>query len=551
MIVFESFLSSGSFIFLLSLAALFLYAEIHYKPRFLRGLLYRKRPEIIFDVPQRIQTRELPVALIIKDSHKFPIQLKDVQIEILQSSQILNTYTYSEKQTIDSLFFSKLYPLDVKPYSGSYLKIKCTLTYKINNKTRWVTNNNYPLLKEKNMTVYIDPDSRPVESGWKWGDVHCHSHYTEDQVEFGLPLKLFPKLGKATGMSFAAITDHSYDLDDGHDSWTGVDPDLPKWHNMQKEVAELNSKSSEFTLLPGEEVSTDNGKGKTVHMVVINPSKFYPGCGDSFEKGVFQKSKLRVDQILNDLNEKAIAFAAHPFEKPSLVQNLFLNRDVWNTEDSHSNLSGFQIVNGKRREAFRIGKQEWVKKLLQKRRKYIYAGNDSHGFLNKFISIRAPLLSLNNSEGHIFGEMLTAVKNVDQNVESITRGLKQNPVIISSGPFLNIKLKNSETSHDNQPQLFARANKIAHVGKTLAGKPNALKISARSTDFFGKIDQIKSYISNYEGNQEVLINTYNTNSLQFEKELSLINLPREGYIRSELVTSKGNFALTNPVWFEE
>ncbi|MCF7740465.1 MAG: hypothetical protein K9N00_01920, partial [Candidatus Marinimicrobia bacterium] len=88
-------------------------------------------------------------------------------------------------------------------------------------------------------------------------------------------------------------------------------------------------------------------------------------------------------------------------------------------------------------------------------------------------------------------------------------------------------------------------------GETLAGKPNALKISARSTDFFGKIDQIKSYISNYEGNQEVLINTYNTNSLQFEKELSLTNLPREGYIRSELITSKGNFALTNPVWFEE
>ncbi|HMA61745.1 MAG TPA: hypothetical protein VKP78_03755 [bacterium] len=514
-------------------------------------MLYRKRPEIIFDVPQRIQTTELPVALIIKDSHKFPVYIKNVKIEILQSSQILNTFTYKENQSVVSLFFSKLYTLDVKSYTGSYLEIKCTLDYRIKSKNRSVVNNNYPFLKPKNMSVYIDPDKRPLESEWKWGDVHCHSHYTEDQVEFGLPLKLFPELGKATGMSFAAITDHSYDLDDGHDSWTGVDPDLAKWHNMQKEVSELNSKSSNFTLLPGEEVSTDNGKGKTVHMVVINPDKFYPGCGDSFEKGVFQKSKLRVDQILSDLNGKAIAFAAHPFEKPSLVQNIFLNRDVWNTEDSHSKLAGFQIVNGKRMEAFRIGKKEWVKKLLQKQRKYIYAGNDSHGFLNRFISIHAPLISLNNSEGHIFSEMLTAVRDVDQNVESITQGLKQNPVIISSGPFLNISIKNSEAKDNNQPRLFARPNEIAHIGETLEGKPDTLKITAKSTNFFGKIDQIKSYISNYEGNQEVLINTYNTNSLHFEKELSLTNLPWQGYIRSELTTRKGNFALTNPVWFEE
>ncbi|MCF7886696.1 MAG: hypothetical protein K9M80_09390 [Candidatus Marinimicrobia bacterium] len=530
---------------------LFLYAEIHYRPRFLRGFLYRKQPEIIFDIPQRIETDELPVALIIKDSHKFPIELQSLSIDLIIDGKRKNRHRYYENKYIDSNFFSKIFPLKVKQYQGQYVKLEASLKYKTEKKEYQITNNNYPLLKNRNLSVYIDPDKRPQPSNWKWGDMHCHSHYTEDQVEFGLPLHLIPEISRTMGLSFVAVTDHSYDLNNGEDSWIGTDVNLTKWYNMQKATRELNSKYKNFVLLPGEEVSTDNGLGKTVHMLVINNNEYIPGSGDSFEDGIRQKSELQFNDILDNIPNKALALAAHPFETPSRIQSFFLKRGEWNIENHHPNLAGYQILNGKKLNAFKRGKKKWIAQLLKGKHKYIYAGNDSHGFLNRFISIQAPLISLNNSDGHIFGEMLTAVKNTDNNVISITKGLQNNPVIISNGPFLEITIFN-RNNRDIGPTLFDD-NQIykAEIGETLKGRPTSLQIKAESIPFFGKIKKISSYLADHNTKKEVLINTYSTDRYNFEKEISLTNLPKKGYIRSELITSKEKFTLTNPVWFEE
>jgi len=523
-------------VFFVSLGSLFLYAEIHYKPRFLRGLLYRKQPEIIFDTPQRIETDRLPVALIIKDAHKFKIELNNILIQLFINDKPVDEFSFQENLTVDSKFFSRIYNLNIKKYKGTQLEIKCYLECKTVEKQGIVLNNNYPFLKDKKLVVYPDTHKRPTLEKWQWGDIHCHSHYTEDQVEFGFPLQHFPEIGLATGLSFAAITDHSYDLDDKPESWTGKDPQLTKWHNMRKQITQLNRRYPDFTLLPGEEVSVDNGSGKTVHMLVINSDQYFPGSGDSFENGFFQTSELSFKQILDELDNKKIALAAHPFEKPSLVQSIFLKRGTWNIEIFDNRLDGYQILNGKQRNGFTGGKKEWIKTLLQGKRSLIYAGNDSHGFLNRFISIHAPLLSINNSEGHIFGEMVTAVKNTDIDVAEITKGLKNDPVIISSGPLIDLFLINGAQE--------------AGIGETLNSIPQSLKIKAKSIPYFGKIKEIHNYISDCSSNREVLINTYNLENLTCEKEIQLSNIPKEGYIRSELTTTRGNFALTNPVWYK-
>ncbi|MCK4296427.1 MAG: hypothetical protein KAX28_07220, partial [Candidatus Marinimicrobia bacterium] len=54
------------------LLPIFLYAEIHYHLPFFVGRLYKKQPEIIFDLPYRIQSDFLPVMLLMKDSDRYP-----------------------------------------------------------------------------------------------------------------------------------------------------------------------------------------------------------------------------------------------------------------------------------------------------------------------------------------------------------------------------------------------------------------------------------------------------------------------------------------------
>ena len=523
-------------LFLTSLCSLLLYAEIHYKPRFLKGLLYRKQPEIIFDTPRRIETDSLPVALIIKDAHKYNIELNNIFIQLFINAEPVEKFSFRENLTVDSKFFSRIYRLDIKNYQGTQLEIKCYLECKIEKKQYVVLNNNYPFLKDKKLVVYPDPHKRPTMDQWQWGDIHCHSHYTEDQVEFGFPLQHFPEIGLATGLSFAAITDHSYDLDDKPESWTGKDPELHKWHNMHRQITELNREHPDFVLLPGEEISVDNGTGKTVHMLVINSDQYFPGSGDSFENGFFQSSELTFKQILDRIDDNKIAIAAHPFDQPSPVQSIFLKRGIWDSGSVDERLAGYQILNGKRGDGFTRGNQEWIKNLLQRKRLLIYAGNDSHGFLNRFISIHAPLLSLNNSAGHIFGEMVTAVKNSDKDVKGITQALKNNPIIISSGPLIDLFLING--------------SREAGIGQTLNSIPQSLKIKAKSIPYFGKIKEVRNYLADYSGNREVQINTYNLDNLACEKEVKLSNIPQEGYIRSELTTTRGKFAMTNPVWYQ-
>ena len=82
---------------LLPILPIFLYAEIHYRLRFLPSRIYKKQPEILFDIPYRIQTDNIPVLLLIKDAHKFPLELKRIQINVKSalSNQTIQEFTYT------------------------------------------------------------------------------------------------------------------------------------------------------------------------------------------------------------------------------------------------------------------------------------------------------------------------------------------------------------------------------------------------------------------------------------------------------------------------
>src|SRR5262245_978724 len=88
---------------LLAAGMLFLlYAETHYHFRFAPSLLYRRRPEIIADAPYRLEPgHALPILVIVKDAHRFPVALRHVCAEILcQASLVQSHAQFQEKPTL-------------------------------------------------------------------------------------------------------------------------------------------------------------------------------------------------------------------------------------------------------------------------------------------------------------------------------------------------------------------------------------------------------------------------------------------------------------------
>ena len=58
-----------------------LYAELHYTFPFIRSRHYIHEPEIISDIPHRIEPgHKIPILLMIKDANNFPIILKNINI---------------------------------------------------------------------------------------------------------------------------------------------------------------------------------------------------------------------------------------------------------------------------------------------------------------------------------------------------------------------------------------------------------------------------------------------------------------------------------------
>ena len=525
------------------LLPIFLYAEIHYHLPFFAGRLYKKQPEIIFDLPYRIQRDFLPVMLLIKDSGRYPVNLVKVTLILKcpRTKRVLQKYSFSENLTISKKWFTKIYNINVNQFKDQWLEIECIASVKIREHYHVIKNDNYPTLSNGNFKTYIDSEPLPAVDEWIWGDLHCHSSWTEDQVEFGIPAEKISTLAVPMGISFCALTDHSYDLDDLPDSWIKTDPELTKWKKSRKQIKSLNNNSDNFLIIPGEEVSVDNGLGKNIHMAVLNSSKFYFGSGDGFEKLISKASENHYAKILDNLPKVSMAFAAHPQAKPPFLQKFLIKRGVWNQWDSHRRLSGYQIMNGSLKEDFINGKKNWIQQILKGKKKFIYAGNDSHGNFNRFRQVKLPMWKLHERNYQIFGEHLTAVKSTTTHgVGNLLDDLKKGQVIISNGPFINFTIQD-DSKHK------------APIGEELLSIPTKSNIAAISTKFFGGLKNIELILGDIKHRKEFIFSSITLNPGCFRKifSLKLDNLPDKGYFRMEVHTQKDKFALSNPIWYSK
>ncbi len=498
-----------------------LYAETHYHLKFLYPLYFKKEPEIIVDVPKRViasLSEQIPILLIVKDADKYPVFIKNLYVKINAKNLHTKEKIIINKE-IDSSWFSEILYVNPPESINQYLFITVNIEYISNGKIRNTISDNYFSLPRKPYICYYSSQNLPFPENWFAGDVHYHSNYTSDQVEFGADIKSTKIFAKVMGLNWFFVTDHSYDLDDFEDNYLKNDKNLNKWKKLKRDV---NKESTEdLKIVFGEELSAGNIKNENVHMLIINSEKFFIGRGDSAEKWFKNKPETTTTQVIEELskNDNTLIIAAHPFEKIPILQKLTLNRGYWNDKDLR-NIKFLQIVNGNENIFKEISL--WKKLLLKGNKFIILAGNDAHGNFNYMKQIKIPFLKLFISNDQTFGKWLTVFNYPSNNP---VKAIKTGRVIITNGPFVSVYLNN------NQRKYF--------IGETCPKGKYYLNIEKKTNEEFGKIALIKILYGKYDTDKEI--------NLKFTKT---VNLNDSGYIRAELITSKGYIAFTNPIWVE-
>lgn len=531
--------------FLFMLLPIIGYAEIHFRFPSLPSRLFKKEPEIIFDLPLRgKKDRPIPLFLFIKDAHHFPVSIEKAEITIS------HTETGQIKKVVEVLnlpikesFYARTFQIAPAyfPDTGEYQIVAELIFRNTKNIQRSLHQDNYSQIPHLPFKILISDSFLPKADHWFWGDLHLHSNYTDDQVEFGAPIAETVQAAKTIGMDFIAITDHSYDLDDKTDNYIENDTELKKWDAFKNEISQVQEKEPEFCIIPGEEVSVGNHANKNVHCLILNDSNFYPGSGDSGERLMHNLPTLTLSELLKHKSEDALAIAAHPVTKPPLSQQLILRRGIWDESDCiHPKITALQILNNNNYDSLKNGIILWKKLLLQGHHIGIVAGNDAHGNFNSFRQVSIPFFKMAYRREHLLGQARTAVFAPKYSLNDLLDGLKNHHTIISNGPFAIFELHGK--------------NQVVKIGETFTEKKvDYLKIISISIPDYGAWNELNLYFGSISQNLE----SKKFTRITIEKLELTLKIPFEekdvDYIRLEGFTRNGNqryFCLTNPIWIE-
>lgn len=526
-------------IFLSLFLTIFAYAEIHFRLGLFSGFLFRKEPEIIFDLPFRCDIgKSIPLFLFIKDAHLYPVRLMDANVSIARKDLPGRERMHQRLHLgISQKYFSRTIELPSKlfPDAGIY-EVTAELTYEVNGKSRHLTQDNYRSISHEPFEIYIADNPLPSINDWHWGDLHLHSNYTDDKVEFGAPIADTVHCALAIGLKFLAVTDHSFDLTDGTSS-------NKKWTSLLHEIENARMKNDDFVLLSGEEVSAGNQQKQNVHCLLLGNLEFYPGNGDGAKRIFNNRPTLPLHNLLTMVRENdrhTITAAAHPGDIPPLSQRLILNRGFWNPEDLFDdNLDYWQILNGKLDKFFLQGLEGWKMALLNNRRIGILAGTDAHGNFNCFRQIKTPLLKIVKHRQQLLGLTRSGVLIEGQkNRANLLAALRKKRVVVSNGPIIAIEIEQN--------------GEIFRIGDEFnLEQAFSIHVQAKSSPEFGTLEKIYLFNGSYEEKKEYRIPVDLTSAVfSFKKRLNLTNL-KKGYLRAEVYSANEElhyFCLTNPIW---
>ena len=412
------------------------------------------------------------------------------------------------------------------------------MSYRRRAKRRVCHNDNYRGSSHRPFTVLYDSAPLPGRDRCTFGDIHVHTSFTSDQVEFGAPLEATAEMARAMGLGFFAATDHSYDLDDLPQDYLQNDPSLTKWHQMRRRVDQLES--DDMVILPGEELSAGNAGGRNVHLLLLNNDRFQHGDGDSAEKWLRNRPTLSITEALEALSSEALAFCAHPEIPPPPAQWLLIRRGKWCKRDlDHPRLNGLQIWNGLADNYFVRGLRQWTRLLMKGRRLSIVAGNDAHGNFGRYRQIRLPFWNLDEARNQLFGAARTGVLARGRlSRETVTRALREGRSLVTDGPFADL-------------QVLNRDGAGARLGETV-NSAERIRITALSSPAFGELAKITMFTGRVGGGGENRSRVIEPDGspYQFDRVQQMPEKPERGYVRLEVLTSLKRRALTNPIYID-
>ncbi len=528
-----------------SLIPILLYAETHYSFKGVYSRLKKKEPELIVDAPHRIEPgQDIPLLILLKDTDRFPTMVNSVNVKLILRNDLISSQTFP----INSGVYRQKYAWHIlnvlvpRQITGR-LQLDVAVTFTCNGQTQTCHNDNYRLTSHAPLDVFAAADPMPRLPNWYYGDLHCHTSYSEDQVEFGSPIPATVRLSRALGLNFFAATDHSYDLDDQPDTFLKNDPELRKWKQYQAEIATSNKANSDFIILPGEEVSAGNAQNRNVHFLIINHPQFIPGKGDGAEKWFRTRPDLRIPKILNSVGSEVLAIAAHPEVRTPFLQWLFIRRGKWLWPDyQHTGLHGLQIWNGIRGPELRDGLKSWIRLLLAGKRRFIYGGTDAHGNFNRYRQISIPFFTMNEHHGQIFGSVRTAVfVDGDFTKANLIRALQQGRCIMTNGPLVDVFVTDTTGA-------------TYRMGETVNKPVSTINIRALSTAEYGSFERITLIVGDQTIGSEIAIHLLKPDDRALEIERSIpwhFSMDHPIYLRLEVTTmadDRNHFCYSNPIW---
>ncbi|MGM0444485.1 MAG: CehA/McbA family metallohydrolase [Fibrobacterota bacterium] len=444
-----------------------LYPEIHFR---FGGIspsrIFRREPEIIFDMPRRCAPGRTPALYIIcNDTDRFPLTPVRVETETqIQEKRQKSVFTdLASCECALSLPNCRAWiiPLPRPQVRDTTMNVTPSLIYKIGKTERKTVIDN--LGSRLPLKIFMAGQDFP--GTYRSADIHCHSMHSRSHVEFGAPLEIIDHARHTAGLDFAAVTDHSYDLECLPKNYLQRDPDRYNWR--------LQQEKSYPRLCVNEEISARKEHGGVVHLGKLGSSRFIPGSGDGARPGYRRRNEPSLETICRTSPPEELLFAAHPGDTPPLMQRIFLRRGRWtHTDLAQNRFAAFQLMNGTLDAAFERARRLWINLLLQGRHIPVVAGNDAHGDFNRYRSLKTPFWSIAEDLRRYFGFCRTGITGpVPASKKDFLAAITAGRTIVTTGPAADIRCKGESC-----------------IGKTLSPAVS-LELQASSTAEFGPLEE--------------------------------------------------------------
>lgn len=496
-------------------------------------------PEIFLDAPhQLLPGKPLTVWLLVKDADRFPVRVRAVTFTLWDEAGA----TAKERFEPEDARARCAKPLQHLAFTLPYARFKGRLRVlgrieveDARGRRQAFDTHNYPGLPSFPLEIHLLDAPPPARAGWHAGELHSHSEFTSDHVEFGAPLALMQETADAVGLDFVLSSDHSYDFPYHRARYLEpVDPH-ENYAAYRAQAAALNAARPALpTLIAGEEISCGNARGQNVHLLAFGHHEFIPGNGDGGRRGLNSRPDLTIAEVLERLGDTP-AFAAHPAGHRSRMQRLILGRGPWRDEDVRPgpggrSVRGLQFWNGTLGRDYQDGKAQWISRLLAGQRLLPLGANDAHGDFNHNIHVKIPLVSVRLSRGHLFGRVRTLVPAADKTPAALSAAFRGGGArcLCTDGPFAEL------------------------VGEDGAGG-GALRAHALSTPDFGALASVIVWGASPGDTRERVLAEWTFDGEgphAFDERVTLPGpaLAPRLYARLEVVTRTGRRALTSALF---